>query len=378
MFQILILLGAAQGIFLSLLLIRKRLDRTASILLAALMIVLSIMLAGVSLQTNPDFESILPKYPHLYGIIDPLPFLLGPLLYLYARLLLKKDDRLEWKDAVHLVPFLFCVLYFSPFYFLNGQEKLVYVNEGKPISHTPDLIAGFRIIQGLVYAYFSYQLFREYTRNKKPAGGSVEMAKIKWIGLFTKALFFLWSLLAVLLLLKYLGIKTNIDVGISLLISVGLYAIGYTGLSKSSFFTDPLDKRAGQEKYKNSGLTTELSGIYIDRLMGIMKDKGLYTDSGITLNSLAEKLSISANHLSQIINERFHQSFNDFVNEYRVKAAQQLIQSGPGANLTLLAIAYEVGFNSKSTFNTAFRKTTGMSPSEFRKNIPAIVKPRAS
>jgi hypothetical protein len=208
MFQTLILLGAAQGLFLSLLLLTKRVDRTASILLAALMIVLSIMLAGVSLQTNPAFETVLPAYPHLYGIIDPLPFLIGPLLYLYARLLLKKDDRLVWKDTVHLVPFLFCVLYFSPFYFLSAHEKLVYINEGKPISNLPDLIAGFRIVQGLVYTWFSNQLFRVYIRNKKPAAGSVEMIKIKWIGLFTTALFFLWSLLAAFLLLKRFGLKT--------------------------------------------------------------------------------------------------------------------------------------------------------------------------
>jgi AraC-like DNA-binding protein len=377
MFHILIPLGVAQGLFLSLLLIRKRVDRSASFLLAALMIVLSIMLAGVSLQTNPDFSAILPSYPHLYGIIDPLPFLIGPLLYLYARLLLKKDDYPKWNDIFHLVPFLLCVLYFSPFYSLSAQDKLIYVRDGRPISSLPDLIAGLRVIHGLVYVYFSNQIFQGYLRNKKTTHGSVEMIKIKWIGLFTKALFFLWSVLAVLLLFKRIGLRAfpNIDVGISLLISLGLYAIGYAGLRKSIFFTDPLEKRSGTEKYKNSGLTTELSGIYIDRLISVMKDKKFFKDNDLTLKMVADKISISPNHLSQIINEHLNLSFNDFINEYRVKEAQQLILSATGSNLKLLAIAYEVGFNSKSTFNAAFRKIAGMSPSEFRKETPVIMKP---
>ena len=198
------------------------------------------------------------------------------------------------------------------------------------------------------------------------------MIKIKWIGWFTKGLFFLWSFLAILMVLKRFGLNIfpNIDMGIGLLISVGLYAIGYTGLRKSIFFTDPADKRTDTKKYKNSGLTAELKDIYTNRLEKVMKDMKFYKENSLTLSSLAEKISISTNHLSQIINEQFHQSFNDFINEYRIKEAKQLISSESSENLKLLSIGYEVGFNSKSAFNAAFRKITGMSPSAFRKGIP--------
>jgi AraC-like DNA-binding protein len=92
-----------------------------------------------------------------------------------------------------------------------------------------------------------------------------------------------------------------------------------------------------------------------------------YMSGDITLQKLAEKVSIPANHLSQIINERIGQNFFDFINSYRVKEVQRLFADPSKKHYSLLAIAEEVGFNSKSTFNSAFKKYSNMTPSEFRR-----------
>jgi len=131
-------------------------------------------------------------------------------------------------------------------------------------------------------------------------------------------------------------------------------------------------EKAGAEgprlkKYEKSNLTPERADEYLKRLLRCMETEKPYLNGDLTLQKLAEKLSIPANHLSQIINERLAQNFFDFVNAYRVKEVQRLFADPSKKHYSLLAIAEEVGFNSKSTFNSAFKKHANMTPSEFRK-----------
>jgi len=92
-----------------------------------------------------------------------------------------------------------------------------------------------------------------------------------------------------------------------------------------------------------------------------------YRDASLTLTDLSKQLSIASSYLSQIINESFNQNFNDFINAYRIKECQHLFLDQSKSKMTILAIAYEVGFNSKSAFNRAFKKHTGVTPKELKK-----------
>jgi AraC-like DNA-binding protein len=150
-------------------------------------------------------------------------------------------------------------------------------------------------------------------------------------------------------------------------------AMVYLGLRKpgtligvdNSSATEPGDQRA--KRYEKSTLTSDKSEIYLTRLLTVMETEKTYTDGDLTLPKLATKLSVSAHHLSQIINERLHQNFFDFVNTCRVEEAKRNLVDPAKKHYSILAIAEEVGFNSKSAFNTAFKKQTHMTPSEFRK-----------
>jgi AraC-like DNA-binding protein len=97
-----------------------------------------------------------------------------------------------------------------------------------------------------------------------------------------------------------------------------------------------------------------------------MENEKPFIDGDLTIQKLAEKLSIPANHLSQTINERLGQTFSDFVNSYRVEAAKRKLVDPAFRHLSVLGIAEAVGFNSKSSFNSVFKKHTKMTPSEFR------------
>lgn len=122
-----------------------------------------------------------------------------------------------------------------------------------------------------------------------------------------------------------------------------------------------------EEKYKTSALLPETVDQVLPRLREMMEKDKVYLDADLTLKKLAKPLNVHYNHLSQIINERMGKSFNDFINSYRIQEAKVKLSNPAEGKKTILEIAYETGFYSKSVFNTAFKKFTGMTPSQFRK-----------
>ncbi|MCP4218690.1 MAG: AraC family transcriptional regulator, partial [bacterium] len=98
---------------------------------------------------------------------------------------------------------------------------------------------------------------------------------------------------------------------------------------------------------------------------GMEKDK-LYTDSSLTVRKLAKQLSLTQRDVSRVINERLNKNFNDFLNHYRVEETKKLLTDSKNKEIQILDIAFQVGFNSKSSFNSVFKKFTGLSPSQYR------------
>ncbi|MBT8270807.1 MAG: helix-turn-helix domain-containing protein, partial [Bacteroidia bacterium] len=122
-------------------------------------------------------------------------------------------------------------------------------------------------------------------------------------------------------------------------------------------------------KYKGSRLTQDQIDTYKKQLLEMLHSEKPFMNSGITLSDLSDKLSVSTKDLSQVINQSFNKSFFDFINSFRVREAQRIFKGSHDLKLTVLEVMYEVGFNSKSSFNTAFKKETGQTPTEFRKKL---------
>ncbi|MBN2071164.1 MAG: helix-turn-helix domain-containing protein [Candidatus Krumholzibacteriota bacterium] len=120
-------------------------------------------------------------------------------------------------------------------------------------------------------------------------------------------------------------------------------------------------------KYSTSSINPERMDAALDRLVILMEEESIYLDPDLTLKKLAQRLGIHYNHLSRIINERFSVSFSNYINRYRIEEAKKRLVSEEYRNRNITEIIYDTGFYSKSTFNTAFRKFTGMSPSEYKK-----------
>jgi len=123
----------------------------------------------------------------------------------------------------------------------------------------------------------------------------------------------------------------------------------------------------GNVKYQTSSIDDDLRKSYLASLEKNINLDELILDPLVSLDKVSKSLKIPAKHLSQLLNETYNLNFNDYINKYRIEKAVALIQSDDKKKMTILEVAYDVGFNSKTTFNTAFKKFTGKTPSEFRK-----------
>ena len=159
--------------------------------------------------------------------------------------------------------------------------------------------------------------------------------------------------------------------------SILIYIIGYKGLKQPLIFSqkdsiefqnqqEQLTPVRNTEKYIKSKLPAEKAEEHLNSLLHIMETKKLYTNENLKLRDIADELSVSTHHLSQVINEKLDQNFFDFINSYRVEAARKMLIDKKYEHLTILGIAFEVGFNSKSSFYNTFKKYFNVSPTQYK------------
>jgi AraC-like DNA-binding protein len=353
------LLGAAQGALLALALLSlKRGNRFANRILAALTIAISFVVCGaVLLTTNYIFV-----FPHLSRLHHPFVFLVGPFLFLYLKTLISAKHTFKKKDFLHFVPSVLCALYLIPYYFLISEHS-----RGSP-GEWYYLRSALFIVQFLVYLALIVSMLIRYSRRAYH-----ESAYSKHVLLQLRFFVGFSTVLWVGAVLRFAfddGGATNLLVPFG--ISVLIYTMCYLGLSKPEVFVKDEENAPPPKKYEKSTLLPQWSDRYLSKLLEAMENEKPYTESDLTIQKLATKLSIPSQHLSQVINERLGQSFTDFINSYRVEEAKRRLLDPNLKHNTILAISEEAGFNSKSSFNAVFKKYTNMTPSEYRKNSNGV------
>jgi AraC-like DNA-binding protein len=253
------------------------------------------------------------------------------------------------------------MIYLIPYYFSNGETKLELIE-----TWNLSLIKGFLIpVAGLTslifYTFRSYRLIRHIE-------GQYNIQIIKgshWLGKIFKAFAFFVgiSLLQFVMIFTGLSAKTS-DVIIALGLSIFIYFIGYLGLRMSKLLNGI---KVDTSKYKSTTLTRKFAKEMFNKLTQHITTKKVYTDNNLKLPDLAEQMSLTPHQLSQIINEQTGQNFSEFINSYRINEALNLIHDFDRMN----QLAYEVGFNNRTTFNKIFKKTTGKTPTEYKRESRA-------
>lgn len=367
---VILVLGALHGVVLGIFLFFHRCsERGANVVLAMLLVVFSINFGLPKIVK--DYHT---QFPHLIAAAYPLPFLLGPLLYLYAKRLTSGSERINLKKGLHFIPFFTVTLYLIPFYLQSGAEKLGFIHQIRTTGLPGDWLAlsGLKSLHLLSYLVVTFWLLKKHGLQVKAVFSSIKKIHLGWLRYLVFGMGCVWFVQFVFYLSfvfqKLIDPYIVADYASGYATAIFVYSIGYMGLRQPEVFglaTRELNPR----KYQRSGLAPDKAEHYLEKLLTHMEQKKPYRNSELTLTQLASDLNIPPNHLSQIINERLRQNFFDFVNKYRVDEVRQRLTNPDDNHFTILAMAFDAGFNSKSAFYSAFRKHTGKPPSRYAKTV---------
>ena len=367
------LCGVGLAFFLDLLLLSKRKKTLPDKILAG-------WLFFVTLHLLLFYFRKMWLYPELLGIEMPLPLVHGPFLYLYTLALTGR--QLSWKVALlQALPFLAVIVYLIPFFSLPVEQKVfVFKNEGVGYEMFI-VIKSFAIIaSGVLYVFLSSIVLRKHRIAIVNQFSYTEKVNLDWLQYLIYWMGVIWLLV----------IFTNDDWVLGAAVLFVLF-IGFFGIRQAGIFHSPeiplpdskteaivtppveVDSIAESElpseeekpKYQKSGLSAEASETLHRQLAEMMRDNRPYRESELSLSDLAALLNTQSNYLSRVINEKEGKNFYDYINTLRIEEFKRIAESPESKKYTLLALAEQCGFNSKSSFNRYFKKVTGRSPSEF-------------
>jgi len=320
-------------------------------------------------------EGLYRQLPHLLFVNSAFVFLFGPLLFFYVKRL--STVRFQWnpKHLLHLLPFFLYLLALTPILLKSGLEKIALVENWPQTGWFIDKVASpIFAIHIFVYMYFTNRLLNTHMENVKGNFSSIEYISLRWVKNTIRGVVAVFVMLSIFFGFLNFGLENFVyDYGNLLLgLSVSSFLLSGTFLSwrQPDIFVDR-EEPVIPKRYENSLLSAERAETIRRQLLKVIDENKPYLDSGLKIQNLAEMSGVPAWQLSQVINEKFSQNFYDFVNSYRIRAAQNQLLDAKFDYYSILAIALECGFNSKSAFNTAFKKFTGQTPSEFRQSKAA-------
>jgi AraC-like DNA-binding protein len=364
-------LAAVQGLFLAIVLFQNKKGNTkATRLLATDILLFSILL----LYYVSYWTGFANKYLWVNGWTEPLVFLFGPLTYLYLRELEQPVSRKE--KLIHYIPFFLRCGWAIPFiiryifgrvevlrnYFFSYREMVDAVSIGFIVLSNLSLLAYGAVM--ILFLRRDKSQLNQYA-TKEEWNKHYWLKKVVWFYAgFAVASVSYWLLAWMQVL------RLEYDYLISVAMSAFIYMVGYLGFTQPVIFHGYSFTGNGKTtaaKYARSSLKEDEAKQYLQKLLEIMELEKPYLDSELKIQQLAQRIGLSTHHLSQVINELLDQSYADCINTWRINEAKRLLLSPSYENEKILSIAFDSGFHNKATFNAAFKKYTGMSPSEYKR-----------
>ncbi len=319
-------LGIAQAVFLCVYLLSlKKGNRKANLFLAFVLLGLTIRIGKSILNVYLDLE----PWQRNLGISGVM--MAGPFLWFYGRLLLGKEKIFSKHNYWHLLPFVLFVCFC--FYIPNGYGAFPNTSYLLAFSH----LAIYLIMSGALL--FNY---------KSKASKSVW----HWYLIMVMGVVFIW--------IFYMGNLFGLIpyyIGGAIFFSFLLYAFSFLLLKRPVF---------AMEKYRNSSIDVSSSKKYMQEIQALFEKETIYLDSELNMSKVAQKLGIRSRDVSQVINENEQQNFSEFVNQYRIAKAKDLLIDTSYAQEKIATVAYDCGFGNVTSFNLAFKAATQLTPSQYR------------
>ena len=307
----------------------------------------------------------------------PWPLLHGPFLFLYV-LAMTREKPLRWLEILpHFIPFLILNLFAIPFFLLSGNEKIeVFNNKGAGYEWYSLLQRAMIIFFGVGYIFWSLARIYGHRAKIKQWFSNTDKLTLQWLEYIAIGLGIIW------LLVLFFDDAVIFSGVVVLVIFIGIFGITQLPVfyshrdilettkkpdppSFDEFVVPDEDNGSNVVRYAKSGLKEPEATELHHKLNYLMHHDEIYKRSDITLADLAALLDTHPNYLSQVINEREQKNFYHYINTLRVNAFIAASKDPAKQHYSFLALAFDCGFNSKSTFNKYFKSHTGKSPSEF-------------
>ncbi|HPH18523.1 MAG TPA: helix-turn-helix domain-containing protein [Haliscomenobacter sp.] len=312
------------------------------------------------------------QHPHLFNLLDLSIFAVSPILYFSVFHFTLPEQRISRRTILHFIPTFLLLLLSLPIHLLNRDEliELIKSDEALQIKLGTVEIIFYSILfmQCSTYLIFSLRKILRHQKQLRKISSNSAKTDLNWLKFF-------WIGISLMLLLwiaevVFLDQTVMQQSGWGYLICC--YYLGFYATKQKEIFPyaqKDLEAIAEiiQDKSHEVKPETEIEFQQKEQLRLLLEEKKPYLDPELSLPKLAQMMNCSTHELSSLINRGFERNFYQLINAYRIEESKRLLLEERLSHLNILAIGFEAGFNSKTTFNTTFKNHTGISPLEYRK-----------
>jgi AraC-like DNA-binding protein len=299
----------------------------------------------------------------LFKVLNSVQFLLAPLLYFSIVYFVKPEKQLTKTDLIHTVPFIIYTLIEFAQDIDNtslSATELIRINQNVSF-----LVRDCLPFQTLGYLIAGYALLKKHKHHLKQVASNISKIDLTWLRHFLTIL-----LLTVLIWINDALFEIPLlTEATPFIYTLAIFFLAFFSIRQKTVFAfgdiELPTSDHSRTTLKNPRLTPQQIENLTAKLTFLMESEKLFLDNDLRLSIMAEKLGLGVHQTSFLINETSGNNFYNFVNGYRVEEAKRLLSSSTIEELNILGIAFASGFNSKTTFNTTFKKVVGVSPSEY-------------
>ncbi|MCP4491878.1 MAG: AraC family transcriptional regulator [Gammaproteobacteria bacterium] len=328
-------------------------------------------------------------YPYLIRTYRPL-FILGCTgIYWYCKAITTQGFRLTARESLHLIPFGVYTLVMMPFFLADTTTKIESLS-WQPFTLIWATERSFWVVVFVFYLGASFRVIRHHQQRIRDTFSNLDKVKLSWL----RNLLIIFGVIWVAALLRFLSAYGEVGyenkIAVPILLCLTIFVIAGYALRQPEIFSNRWDNvidqsvkipgnvvsigikrkeepiKPTQSKYEYSNLDQQNIQSYKEDLSNYLEQEKPYINPNLKLGELADHLGMPSYQLSQVINIGYQQNFYDLINSLRIAEAKRILASPSTQHNKMIGIAFDVGFNSKSTFNAAFKKHAGMTPTQFK------------
>jgi len=348
-------------------------------------LLLAFFLIVIAIDSDSIFlgRYIYPNYPALGVFLSNLVFLKMPFLFLYFLSVTYSDFKLSWKYLLHAIPWILVTIIFIPnFYAVDHQSQLAFIQSFSLSEWQPEVRYSYILLHVQIISYIiaSFYIIGRYRRLLLENYSNASLFNYNFLFLFLSILSIKSIVSSIKDLYMFIGsedlyfysLMVTSVLALIYIIWLVMKAMKHPELfrgidSKLQLVSNMVKKDAELEKPDDLANMNKEVNEKVKRLNSFMAENEPYLDPSLSIYDLAKQTNMPTKELSLLINHDLNQHFFDFVNGFRIRKAMEMLKDPKKKDYTVLEILYDVGFNSKSSFNTAFKKYTQLTPTQYRK-----------